>query len=206
MVAYVFGESGDLGKALISKLTQDGHLVKALSRQDIIAMISSEFRSHDFNDLTQVYFAIGQFTPGALVKVDSELIESEIQANLVLPILLCKGILESSDSNGSIRRDFVFIGSTSSYAGFADSASYCAAKHGLVGFVKSMNDEYKESETRFWLASMGTMQGKMSRKILGQDSSTFLDPYLVASEIVQRTTAVGNLFEPEILIRRRIVK
>ena len=206
MVAYVFGASGDLGKALVNGLTEKSYSVKIVSRLDIENLVNGQKHQSNFEGITQAYFSIGQFTPGNLVETESNVIASEIYSNLVLPIQLCKIILESTLIDFETRRNFVFIGSTSAYEGFAKTSAYCAAKHGLVGFVKSMNKEFEQSNTRFWLASMGTMRGKMSEKVVGQDPNTFLDPGEVAQEIIARTTSIGNLFEPEILIRRRIVR
>ena len=84
-------------------------------------------------------------------------IEQEIAVGLTDPILLTRSLLLTHPPTPTERRDFAFIGSTSAYAGFKKTALYCAVKHGLLGFVRAMNDEYADAETRFWLFSMGTM-------------------------------------------------
>jgi hypothetical protein len=53
---------------------------------------------------------------------------------------------------------------------------------------------------------MGTMRTDMGGKVLGQDASTYLDPRDVARRIVETMTVETNLFEPEVVIRRRAIK
>jgi NAD(P)-dependent dehydrogenase (short-subunit alcohol dehydrogenase family) len=104
------------------------------------------------------------------------------------------------------RIDYCIVGSTSAYAGFKDTALYCAAKHGLVGLVRALNDEYAATGRRFWLFSMGTMDTEMGRLLTDQDPSSFLSPKIVAERIVEAVTAPSNLFEPEVVIRRRTIR
>ena len=104
------------------------------------------------------------------------------------------------------RIDYCLIGSTSAYAGFKDTALYCAAKHGLVGLVRALNDEYAATGRRFWLFSMGTMDTGMGRLLTDQDPTSFLPPQAVAERIVEAVTSPSNLFEPEVVIRRREIR
>ena len=103
------------------------------------------------------------------------------------------------------RRDYCLIGSTSSYAGYANTAAYCASKFGLRGLVLALNEEYKDTQRRFWLFSMGTMDTPMGRQLTDQDPTTFLSPDDVAERIVSTVTSPSNMFEPEVIIRRRVV-
>jgi short-subunit dehydrogenase len=104
------------------------------------------------------------------------------------------------------RRDFCFIGSTSAYSGFRNSSIYCAVKHGLLGFVRALNDEYAQTGVRFWLFSMGTMDTAMGRKLSEQDPQTYLQPADVAARIVEAISSASNIFEPEMILRRRTIR
>ena len=104
------------------------------------------------------------------------------------------------------RQDFVFIGSTSAYEGFANTVPYSSAKFALRGLVSALNSEYKNSQRRFFLASMGTMQSKMGKKLTEQDFSTFLMPNRVAIRILDGVLDETGNFEPEIIIRRRVIR
>ena len=69
-----------------------------------------------------------------------------------------------------------------------------------------MNDEYSQTNIRFWLFSMGSMNTKMGLKVAGQDPNTFLDAVDVAKRIAASLVTESNLFEPEQIIRRRVIK
>ncbi len=59
-------------------------------------------------------------------------------------------------------------------------------KHGLLGLVRALNDEYAKTGKRFWLFSMGTMDTEMGRMLTDQDPPTgFLPPDAVAQRIVR---------------------
>jgi NAD(P)-dependent dehydrogenase (short-subunit alcohol dehydrogenase family) len=135
-----------------------------------------------------------------------ETIAAEIEVGLADPIKLTRKLLARHQPLASERRNYCYIGSTSAYAGFRHTSVYCAVKHGLLGFVRAMNDEYAASDTRFWLFSMGSMRTEMGAKLAGQDPESFLKPGDVAGRIVEAVCSPSNLFEPEVLIRRRTIR
>jgi short-subunit dehydrogenase len=207
--AAIFGANGDLGGAFIVALNQSGWLVNAYSRlggqniDGVTIKALSEFEADQFHHL--YIFTIGKFTVKNFIEMSDVEIQQEFSANLIVPALIAKSVLtDIADLN--IRRDFVFIGSTSSYQGFAKTAPYSAAKFALRGLVESLNSEYKDTSLRFTLASMGTMKSKMGEKLLTQDPTTFLEPIDVAKRILDSVTSETSNFEPEIIIRRRIVR
>ena len=67
---------------------------------------------------------------------------NELNINLTSAVLLTVPIIKSMKSNkeGMI----LYIGSSSSYAGFKNTSIYCSSKHGLLGFSRSLADEYRE--------------------------------------------------------------
>jgi len=124
---------------------------------------------------------------------------------LTVPILLTQKALLRYPAIPGVRRDFCLIGSTSAYNGFKDSSIYCSVKHGLLGFVRAMNDEYSHTDDRFWLFSMGSMDTPTGAKLKHQDRSSFLRPDDVAERIVNTITSASNIFEPEVIMRRRVI-
>jgi NAD(P)-dependent dehydrogenase (short-subunit alcohol dehydrogenase family) len=75
-----------------------------------------------------------------------------------------------------------------------------------LGLVRALNDEYAKTGKRFWLFSMGTMDTEMGRVLTDQDPTSFLSPDAVARRVVSTLTAADNLFEPEVVIRRRSIR
>jgi NAD(P)-dependent dehydrogenase (short-subunit alcohol dehydrogenase family) len=169
--------------------------------------VESEYTEFEFSRPSDmVILTQALFEPASLTTMASEAITDEVSVGLVDPMLITRSFLRAFPSVPGVRRNICFIGSTSAYAGFKNTSVYCAVKHGLLGFVRAMNDEYATTDDRFWLFSMGTMQTEMGGKVLGQDVSTYLQPRDVAQRIVSAIISPSNLFEPEVIIRRRAVK
>jgi hypothetical protein len=76
----------------------------------------------------------------------------------------------------------------------------------LLGFIRAMNDEYSNTDTRFRLFSMGTMNTEMGALLVDQDSTSFLQPEDVADRMIASLTSTSNIFEPEVIMRRRSIR
>ena len=71
----------------------------------------------------------------------------------------------------------LFLGSSSSYAGFKNTSIYCSSKHGLLGFTRSIADEYREIGIKIACISPGSVKTKMSIPLhINQNPDTFIDP------------------------------
>lgn len=69
--------------------------------------------------------------------------DRQIAVNLRAPFVLSRAVLPAMRARGSGR--IVHVGSISSTLGSAGAAAYCAAKWGLVGFMKSLAEEISGS-------------------------------------------------------------
>jgi NAD(P)-dependent dehydrogenase (short-subunit alcohol dehydrogenase family) len=221
--ALIVGASGGLARALGRHLTQAGFALDLATRpgredavrqafadelkqgQARLVIAADGYAALPMDSAPEaVFFASALFEPTPLTQESVASIAAQIGIGLEAPIALTNRLLRMP---GPARRDFGYIGSTSAYAGFANTAVYCAVKHGLLGFVRAMNAEYAGSDVRFWLFSMGTMDTEMGRRLTDQDPASFLDPDQVARRIVGAVAdRTGNLFEPEMLIRRRSIR
>lgn len=225
MKGLICGASGGLATAVAEALLEIGWELDLVTRRSRAATVRGHFASaisqgkanvleveQDYEDFGPAahydahFFFPALFSPSPLIGMDSHGIEEEIRVGLLSPVELTRKLLLASPPAAGQRQDFCYIGSTSAYAGFANTSVYCAVKHGLLGFVRAMNDEYKQSDVRFWLFSMGTMNTEMGAQLVDQDPTSFLDPADVAQRIVQAVTSKSNLFEPEILMRRRTIR
>lgn len=223
--ALLFGASGGLALALADDLLSRGWHVHLVSRAGRTAALESRFAAplaegrvrvfnveHSYADFTpaQPYraciFTQALFEPQPLAAMTSERIESEVAVGLTDVLRLTRTLLVTHPPAPTARCDFAYIGSTSAYAGFKNTSVYCAVKHGLLGFVRAMNDEYTDTETRFWLFSMGTMNTEMGARLFEQDPTSFLQPEDVAARIAESLSSPSNLFEPEIIMRRRKIR
>jgi 3-hydroxybutyrate dehydrogenase len=223
--ALIFGGSGGLAGALADELVAQGWKVDVACRSSRRSAVDARYGAQVEAGTVRVLeagesyakfvadrrydayvFAQALFEPKPLVEMADGRIEQEVAVGLTEPMLLTRSLLKDFPAEVSKRSDFAFIGSTSAYAGFVRTAVYCAVKHGLLGFVRAMNDEYSKSETRFWLFSMGTMKTEMGARLVEQDATSFLQPEDVAKRIVESLSSNTNIFEPEVILRRRTIR
>ena len=222
----IFGASGGLATAIADQyLARHAHvsLVTRAARQPEVATHFASALLSGAASLTTVnrnytefqpphtppdaiFFTQALFNPTPLVEMSDDRIEAEILTGLTEQIRLTRALLFAHPPAPGARRDICFTGSTSAYTGFANTSVYCAVKHGLVGFVRAMNEEYAATDTRFWLFSMGTMDTEMGHNVPQQDRLTLLQAEDVAQRIVDTVEHPSNMFEPEILIRRRTIR
>jgi 3-hydroxybutyrate dehydrogenase len=208
--ALVYGGSGGLAQSLIKALSDQDWAVDIVTRRGgdaasdhQVEKLYSEFAPVFAPDA--VFFPQALFVRKSLTATGDDEIEQSLTVGLTDIIKTVRNLL-AADTDRDRRVDYAFIGSTSAYAGFANTAVYCAVKHGLLGLVRALNDEYAKTGKRFWLFSMGTMDTEMGRMLTDQDGTSFLSPDAVAQRIVGALSAADNLFEPEVVIRRRSVR
>lgn len=212
MTAFVFGASGSLGSNLVNVLHNSGEVVVGVARsaQPKNSLADRWIRVNDYEhfefldtEWTRVFFAFGVFLQAPLIETSETSIVEAMRVNLTSQVVLTKRLLLNGTPQNNQRRDVVFVGSTSAYTGFAGSSVYCASKFALRGFVESLNSEWRETNTRFWLVSMGSMDNEMGRRVPGVSTDQLLSPGEVARDIVSAVVRETSSFQPEIVIRRR---
>lgn len=225
MKALVCGASGGLATALAQSLLATGWNLDLVTRASRSDRVRNEFASAiaaervslfeverdycEFDPPSRYdahFFMAALFSPSRLTVMHPNRIVEEISVGLVSPVQLTRKLLVSFPPQPDQRQDFCYVGSTSAYAGFANTSVYCAVKHGLLGFVRAMNDEYGKSDARFWLFSMGTMNTEMGAQLVDHDPTSFLRPGDIAQRIVDSVSSRSNVFEPEVLMRRRSIR
>lgn len=216
MTSVVFGAAGSLGGSFVVALQNHGDEVLAVARGAAPANLSGSTKwlrvdKYEDCDLTGVgwsraFLTFGVFLQKPLLGSSELEIAESINANLTSQILLVRRLLAGVDRSDGARRDIVLIGSTSSYTGFAGSSVYCASKFGLRGFVEAMNAEWSDSNVRFWLVSMGSMNNEMGRRVPNVAAEHLLSPDEIAADVVRVVTRGTSSFQPEIIIRRRWLK
>ena len=209
----VTGASGSIGSECIVQLVREGNKVLGFSRKSmefnspnffpskITNYDNIDFRGETFRG---IIIAQGFFHFEELKKLDNQDLENIIEANFLSQIHIVKNFLKHADEK--VRTDVVILGSTSAFHAGRGTTVYGAAKSGMLGFVRALNEEYKDTDIRFWFVSTGTLSNKMGAKVPNQDPSSLLDPELIAKRIIDAVTSETNLWEPEIIIRRRHIK
>lgn len=225
MNALIFGASGGLATALADAFLRRQWNVDLVTRSTQANAVRQRFANPVGEGRVQVFEVAGRysdftatqryqayffpqalFSSAPLTAMGDPIIERELEVGLVDHIRLTRKLLTQHPPPPDARCDYCFVGSTSAYAGFRNTSVYCAVKHGLLGFVRAMNDEYAHTDSRFWLFSMGTMNTEMGRKLTDQDPISFLEPNEVADRVAEAVCLRSNLFEPEVIIRRRRIR
>ena len=221
----IFGASGGLASFLINDLIQNNCLVDGITRNKksclekidlllkkshsrlIIKEVNENYSEFEFQkDYDVLILPQAVFEPKELINKNDTEIENEIKIGFTEIIKITRNFLNKFPPKNNDSKNIAIIGSTSSYSGFKKTTTYCAIKHGLLGFIRALNSEYENTNYRFFLFSMGSMKTEMSKKIIDQDPDTFLEPEDVSKKIVNSLLDSTNLFEPEVLIKRRIIR
>lgn len=209
----ITGASGSIGGYCIEELISRNHFVHAFSRKQVVAThnnwlvkIVGNYAEIDFTDVNYEGLIVSQgfFQFEELKKLNNQDLENLIEANFVSQMQVVKNFLKHADEK--VRTDVVILGSTNAFHAGRGTTVYGAAKAGMLGFVRALNEEYKETDIRFWFVSTGTLANEMGAKVPNQDPCSLLDPKLIAKRIIDSVTSEHNLWEPEITIRRRHIK
>jgi short-subunit dehydrogenase len=207
----ITGASGSMAQAVIEELLKRNKLIIGFSRMQLRDNRIDFKRVDDYlkidfglKDYEGLIVAQGFFHFEELENLDNEDCEALIEANFTSQINVVRSFLKSIDKNK--RTDIVILGSTSAFRAGRGTTVYGAAKAGMLGFVRALNEEYVNTDVRFWFISTGTLANEMGAKVPNQDPRSLLDPILVAKRIIETVTTESNLWEPEITIRRRHIR
>jgi len=145
----------------------------------------------------------GVFPVGGLTTMDVADIDACLNINMRAPLLLCRAFAAGMRSMGWGR--IVNIASSSAYAGFANTAAYCASKHGLLGLSRALDDELRPQGIRVIALSPGSIQTPMGRNVRGQTFDTFLNPAEIAAMCAHVAALDGNMVVKELRLDRMVI-
>ncbi len=151
-------------------------------------------------------YCAGIFNPKKITELNSIELQNEIKVNMVAPILLSSFVLP-----GMIKKEegtMIFLGSSSAYEGFKNSSIYCSSKHGLLGYCRSLAEEYRSAGIKVSCISSGTINTKMSialNKVHNSvDPNTFIDVKEVSKLILDLIySPTSSMWQEEIILKRR---
>jgi 3-oxoacyl-[acyl-carrier protein] reductase len=146
----------------------------------------------------------GVFPVGSIEEITLQDLENCFQVNLIAPFVLSKYFCSNMKKSKWGR--IVNIGSSSAYAGFPNTAAYCASKHALLGFSRSLFHELKHFGVRCISVSPGSIKTEMGKNVIGQDYDTFIEPKDLAETIGNLITVDGNMILEEVRINRMFVQ
>jgi NAD(P)-dependent dehydrogenase (short-subunit alcohol dehydrogenase family) len=159
--AIVTGASRGIGLAIARKLAGEGVRLGFLSRSR--ADVSGEFVACDLADLDRVPEAVrelmgrlgtvdylinnaGIFLEKAVPEIQLADWERVQRVNLTAPFLVAREVLPHMIARRQGR--IINIASTAGTQGYLHQSAYCASKHGLLGFSRSLAIEVKPHNIR----------------------------------------------------------
>lgn len=120
--------------------------------------------------------------------------------NIKAPFIFCKEF--SRDMIKHKWGRIVNIGSSSAYAGFKNTSIYCASKHALLGFSRSIYNELKKYNIRTFCISPGSVKTKMGKLVKNQDFNTFMKPEELAKYVIFLISFDHNMIQEEVRLSR----
>ncbi len=219
--ALITGLSGGVGKSLSKKLIDKNYDVFGISRNfennnsigknikfikadlsnssEINYLVENEISSLDFDLLIH---SAGVFKIKKIQDYSMNEIEKDLMVNLTSLIKITSAIVPNMirKRNGMI----IFIGSSSSYSGYKNTSLYCASKHALLGFSRSLADELRQYGIRVSCICPGTIDTKMSKELeKTQNKETFISVNEFSDYVLDLITSnLRTMWLEEIQIKR----
>ena len=152
-----------------------------------------------------VYFP-AIFNPCRVDKFNDDQIINEINVNLVSAVLITKAIIPKMI--GKKKGKLLFLGSSSSYAGFKNTSIYSSTKHGLLGFCRSLSEELRDKGIKVSCIAPGLIKTKMAEPVLkNHDINTLIAPKEISDLINQLIyNPPLSMWQEEIILKRTSYK
>ena len=216
--AIVTGASRGIGLAVAKTLAREGVRVGLMSRSK--PDISGEFVPCDFAALEQIPAAVrqlverlgevdylinnaGMFLETPVTEMKLADWEHLMRVNLTAPFLVTREVLPCMIARRQGR--IVNISSTAGVQGHLHQSAYCASKHGLLGFARSLAMELKPHNIHVYTLSPGGVDTNLikgtylAERLKGQP---MIAPGDIAEMVVFLLRQPENLDLPEIIVRR----
>ena len=176
----ITGTSRGIGKKIANTLLKKNITIIGLSRNHSIKHDNYFPISYDLNDIRGIKSIFNQIIERHK-KIDAlisnagygifdnleNIKEKEIidffNVNLVAHILMSKFLVTHFKKKKA--GHFIFMGSEASYKGNQKSTLYATAKHGLLGFIKSLRAECSKSEIRVTIINPGMVNSSFFKNL-----------------------------------------
>ena len=160
----------------------------------------------NFGNIDILINCAGTFPINELQNTSLSEFQDCVNVNLIAPFVLTREFSKEMKSNNWGR--IINIASSSAYGAGPKTSAYCASKHALLGFSRSLFKELKPDNIRVFCVSPGSIQTEMGRDVekLGQDYDTFMTPDEVAEYVYCVTSFDGHMISEEIKLNRLFVQ
>ncbi len=214
--AVVVGGSGGLGTEIISRLIKEGVKVVNVSRSESalkVENIKTDLTKNDeINDAIDIITKKYQdmdlliLCPGILHnhpdnKFPVNEIDEDFAINITGEMKITHSLLSLIKKN---KGDIVIVGSTSSFVSYGNNSVYVAAKHAVLGFIKSLQVECKKEDVRVMGFHPGGFQSNFHIKAKSSlKQEDLMNPKYLADLILTILKLPRNMQVSEIIIDRK---
>ncbi|MGD0651446.1 MAG: SDR family oxidoreductase [Verrucomicrobiia bacterium] len=201
-------------------MAREGVRLALLSRTKPPASIRGKFIACDLADLDSIPAAVcqalkylgvldflinnaGIFLEKPVPAISLTNWERVMRVNLTAPFLLCREVLPYMIARKQGR--IINLASTSSVQGYLHQSAYCASKHGLLGFARSLAIEAKPHNIHVYnLCPGGVDTDFIKGTYLGErlKGQPMIQPADVAAMVVFLLKQPDNIDLPELIVRR----
>ncbi len=218
--AIVTGASRGIGLAIARALAAEGVQLGLLSRQPPPDVERATHVACDFSDHQQIPPAVdqllarlgsidflinnaGTFLESAVTETNLDDWDRLLRINLTAPFMLCRQVLPLMIKAGQGR--IINIASTASVQGYLHQSAYCASKHALLGFARSLAIELKPQNIHVQTVCPGGVDTDLikgtylAERLAGEP---MIAPADIAETVVFLLKQPPRLDLPEVIIRR----
>lgn len=218
--AVLTGANRGIGYAIGVALAAEGVRLGLLGRTKPPGDVPGEFVECDLADITRIPDAVrelservgpvdflinnaGVFLEKPVHEIALQDWEHVLRVNLTAPFLLCRELLPQMIARKQGR--IVNIVSTSGVQGYLHQSAYCASKHGLLGFARSLAIEAKPYGVHVYNICPGGVATEFFKgTYLGQrlTGRPMINPADIAALVVFLLKQPDNVDLPELIVRR----
>lgn len=136
------------------------------------------------------------FNAGIMPLAKAGAIDNVFQVNITGTIKLVNALLDLIKEN---RSDIVIVGSTAAFKGCENRSAYCASKHAVEGFIRSLQVELKDEPVRV----VGFHPGGFNSNLRGTTKEGYMEPGDLATFLIQILELPRNMEVSEVVINRK---
>ena len=210
--AIITGGSKGLGHSLIKIFLSKGTDVVNISRNNCdlnVINIPTDLSDHkqvdkcieeikkNHSSFDVLVLNAGIMNLGEVGKINFDT-NKMFDVNIISTIKLINGLINIIKKN---KGDIVIVGSTSSFRAPVENSVYSATKHGLIGFIKSLQCELKNENVRV----IGFHPGGFNSNLRGKDffNEKFMDPEDLAKLLIYSLELPRSVQVSEIIIDKK---